>query len=141
MTARLLLSIALLLPCGFAAAQQMYRCGNTFSQTPCGPDAAARTLPSASAPEGASGPSGYELCAVAARRLHGGPEPETARIERVGDRRSEVIQFSGQPLAAQRYDLSIDARTTNGVFSGPRLFGCWLSEDQRRVLQLQPAPR
>lgn len=37
-TARLVATITLLLA-GACSAQSMYRCGNTFSQNPCGPDA------------------------------------------------------------------------------------------------------
>lgn len=123
---------------GLASAQQMYKCGNTFSQTPCAPDAVARPVQSAAAPETpAGGLSGYELCAAAARKMVQTPEPETARIQPIGERRSEVIQYAGKPIATHRYDLSIDAKTPYGVYSGLQPYACWLSEDQRRVLQFR----
>ncbi|HEY0817417.1 MAG TPA: hypothetical protein VGD46_01480 [Rhizobacter sp.] len=117
------------------ASAQMYKCGSTFSQTPCAPDAVARPSASPATPDGPAGLSGYELCAAAARRMANSPEPETARIQPVGERRSEVIQYAGKPIATHRYDLTIDAKTAFGVFSGPAAHACWLSEDQRRVLQ------
>jgi hypothetical protein len=117
------------------ASAQMYKCGSTFSQTPCAPDAVAKPAPSSAAPDAAAGLAGYELCAAAARRMANSPEPETARVQPVGERRSEVIQYAGKPIATHRYDLTIDAKTRYGVFSGPTAHACWLSEDQRRVLQ------
>lgn len=120
-----------------ASAQQMYKCGNTFSQTPCAPDAVAKPVQSSPVPDAAAGVAGYELCAAAARKMVNSPEPETARIQPVGERRSEVIQYAGKPIATHRYDLAIDAKTSYGVFSGLQPYACWLSEDQRRVLQFR----
>ncbi|MBL0726450.1 DUF4124 domain-containing protein [Piscinibacter sp. HJYY11] len=123
---------------GLASAQQMYKCGNTFSQTPCAPDAVARPVQPSAAPETpAGGLAGYELCAAAARKMVRTPEPETARIQPIGERRSEVIQYAGKPIATHRYDLSVDAKTPYGVYSGLQPYACWLSEDQRRVLQFR----
>ena len=122
---------------GFVSAQQMYKCGNTFSQTPCAPDAVAKPVQSSTAPDAAAGITGYELCAAAARKMANSPEPETARIQPIGERRSEVIQYAGKPIATHRYDLAIDAKTQYGVFSGLQPYACWLSEDQRRVLQFR----
>jgi hypothetical protein len=130
---------ALLAHIGPACAQKMYKCGSTFSQTPCGPDAAAKTLPSGAAADSLPGLSGYELCVAAAGKFSG-PEPESARIQPLGERKSEVIQYAGKAMAAHRYDLAIDAKTQYGVYSGVRPYSCWLSEDQRRVLQFS-APR
>lgn len=138
-TPLLIVAIALGAHAGFASAQQMYKCGNTFSQTPCAPDAVAKPVQSSAAPEAAGGLSGYELCAAAARKMANSPEPETARIQPVGERRSEVIEYAGKPIATHRYDLAIDAKTQFGVFSGLQPYTCWLSEDQRRVLQFRSA--
>lgn len=138
-TLLLIVAITLGAHAGFASAQQMYKCGNTFSQTPCAPDAVARPVQSSAAPEAVGGLSGYELCAAAARKMANSPEPETARIQPVGERRSEVIEYAGKPIATHRYDLAIDAKTQFGVFSGLQPYTCWLSEDQRRVLQFRSA--
>lgn len=136
-TPLLIAAIALVAHAAPASAQQMYKCGNTFSQTPCAPDAVAKPVQSSAAPDAASGLSGYELCAAAARKMANSPEPETARIQPIGERRSEVIQYAGKPIATHRYDLAIDAKTQYGVFSGLQPYACWLSEDQRRVLQFR----
>lgn len=136
-TPLLIAAIALGAHAGMASAQQMYKCGNTFSQTPCAPDAVAKPVQSSAVPDAPAGLSGYELCAAAARKMANSPEPETARIQPLGERRSEVIQYAGKPIATHRYDLAIDAKTQYGVFSGLQPYACWLSEDQRRVLQFR----
>jgi hypothetical protein len=125
---------ALVVHMGPACAQQMYKCGSTFSQTPCGPGATAKTLPSGAVAQSPPGLSGFELCAAAAGKFSG-PEPESARIQPLGERKSEIIQYAGKAMATHRYDLGIDAKTQYGVYSGVRPYSCWLSEDQRRVLQ------
>jgi hypothetical protein len=118
-----------------ANSQQLYKCGNTYSQTPCAADAKPRRLHQGAAPERAPGESGFELCAAAGRSAVATPEPESARGQPLGQRVSEVIQYAGQPLSAHRYDLTVDAKSQYGVFSGPVAYSCWLSEDQARVLQ------
>lgn len=126
---------------GSAPAQTLYRCGNTYSQVPCAPDAVARTGRADAPAEKTGGPQGYELCASHATTAVESPEPQTARVQQVGLRRAEVIQYADKPVASHRYDLSVDAKTAYGVYSGPQPYSCWLSEDQRRVLQFAPRRR
>ncbi|HEY4083547.1 MAG TPA: hypothetical protein VGM81_22900 [Burkholderiaceae bacterium] len=123
-----------------ACAQQMYKCGSTYSQTPCASDAELkRARPDAVADKPASvGPIGYELCASSAPHMVGSPEPESARVQRMGEVHTDVINYAGKSVAARRYDLSVDFKTTYGVYSGPRAYSCWISEDERRVLQFAP---
>ncbi len=135
--------VTLVLFCGLAGpvcAQQMYKCGSTYSQTPCGSDAEVkRARPDAVADKPANvGPIGYELCVASAPRLVGSPEPESARVQRVGEMRTDVITYAGRSVAARRYDLTVDFRTTYGVYSGPQPYSCWISVDERRVLQFAP---
>lgn len=119
-------------------AQQMYKCGSTYSQTPCAPDAVAKPLQPMTVPDTPPGLSGYDLCAAVALKVVDSPEPETARVQSVGQRKAEAIQYAGKSTVAHRYDLTVDAKTQYGVYSGERPYSCWLSEDQRRVLQFSP---
>lgn len=139
MHASYLIVAALVGHAGLASAQQMYKCGSTYSQTPCAPDAVAKPVQSSAAPDAPAGLTGYELCAASARRMVNSPEPESTRIQPIGARRSEVIQYAGKAIATHRYDLAVDAKTPYGVFSGLQPYACWLSEDQRRVLQFSSA--
>jgi len=45
-----------------ASAQQMYRCGSTYSQTPCGPTATATRTPSDVPPDKAAGSQAGAAC-------------------------------------------------------------------------------
>ena len=136
-THRAVLSLSLLALAVPAIAQQLYRCGNTYSQTPCAADAASRSVYSGAAPARAPGLSGYELCVAHAVKYVASPEPESARTMPVGQRKTEVIQYAGKSVAAHRFDLAVDAKTAYGVYSGPMLYSCWLSEDQARMLQFR----
>ena len=81
------------------AAQQLYRCGNTYSQTPCAPDATPARISAGAAPEQAPGASGKDLCVsegVAQLRF---PDPESTRIQSVAKSGAEVIQYAGKPNA------------------------------------------
>lgn len=124
-----------------AAAQTMYRCGNTYSQTPCAPQAVPQRGHADAPAEKAGGAQGYDLCASRAPESVQTPEPQSARVQQVGLRKAEVIQYAGKPIAAHRYDLTVDAKTGYGVYSGPQPYSCWVSEDQRRVLQFAPRER
>lgn len=135
----LLLGLLLALPT--AQAQTIYRCGNTISQTPCGPDAQVRQLPSAG-PK-ASAPAalkGQALCTEFAIQHSATPDPASARVSLLQPRRAEVIRYADQPVTAYRYDLSIDVKTAQGLYIGPQRYSCWLSEDQLRLLQMRVQP-
>lgn len=136
------LFIVLFAVCAPVAAQQLYRCGNTYSQTPCSAEARPARLFQGQAPEKAPGPVGFDLCAAAAGAKASASEPGSVRVQPLGARVSEVIQFAGQPLSAHRYDLAVDARAAYGASAGPVAYSCWVSEDQARVLQfgLRKAP-
>ena len=131
-------ALAMLLMAPHTAAQRMYKCGNTYSQTPCASDAKPTRLHTDAVPDKAQGATtGMALCAATAKRRVKSPEPDTMRVEPAGERVSQVIQYAGQAVAAHRYELTVDAKTSYGVFSGPVGYVCWLSEDQARVLQFE----
>ena len=132
---------ALLLVPAPPMAQTLYRCGNTYSQTPCTPDAQPARVSSGAVPDQPAGLQGAQLCAAELPRLIGMPDPHGARIESVIKGDSEVIRYAGQPIAARKYHLSINARNAAGAYAGERPYLCYLSEDERRILQVSAARR
>jgi hypothetical protein len=118
-----------------AVAQQLYRCGNTYSQTPCAIDAAPKKLPTVAAPDAPAGPQGKELCSSDGIKLLGLPDPETARIGTVVKGGSEVIQYAGKPTVARKYLMTVNAKNVYGGYEGDRVFQCFVSEDERRILK------
>lgn len=134
LTTACLLAAIITLPAS-AFAQPLYRCGNTYSQTPCAPEAAPKKLPSGAAPEAAAGLQGKELCSSDGIRQLGLPDPESARIGAVVKGGSEVIQYAGKPTVARKYLVTVNAKNVYGAYDGDRVFHCFLSEDERRILK------
>jgi len=132
------LAAFLLLPVP-SMAQQVYRCGNTFSQTPCAGGAASAPLSREAAADPAPVVQGKELCASAGLRLLGLPDPDSTRIESLVRADAQVIQYAGQPIVARKYRMVINAKNTYGAYEGARAYACYLSEDERRVLQMAVA--
>ncbi len=119
-------------------AQKVYQCGKTFSQTPCAVDAVERRLPSAGDGDAAGTDPKQDVCAAAAIRATGTPEPETARVRPRRKPSMETIEFSGQTLPAVRVDINVSAKNEHGMYALNKSATCWLSEDRRRILKMSP---
>ncbi|MBC7995088.1 MAG: hypothetical protein H7Z15_17805, partial [Rhizobacter sp.] len=116
--------------------QQLYRCGNTYSQTPCAPDAASARISAGAAPAPAPGAVGKDVCATDGVARMNFPDPESTRIRSVTKAGAEVIQYAGKPMAARKYQLAINTKDHAGAYTGDRVYLCYLSEDERRVLKV-----
>ena len=132
-------------PTTIAHAQKMYRCGTTFSQTPCATDAVEKRLPGAgsgagtgAAQDDAANPQ-HDVCAAAAIRATGTLEPETARVRPRGKRSMETMEYAGQTLPVVRVDVDVSAKNEHGMFALNGSVTCWLSEDRQRILKMSPA--
>lgn len=126
-------SVALALH-GAAGAQQLYRCGNTFSQTPCAPDAATVRARSDAVADAAPGPHGAELCeATVTRELQIDPG-SPVQIGSTARAAAEVITYADKPTATRKYIVTLKVKPY-ADFPGPRAFACNVSEDERRVLR------
>ncbi len=124
---------------GAVSAQTMYRCGNQYSQTPCGKEAETKRLPASAAPDRGAERDGKALCmAVAPTRL-GLADPESARFEAVEKSADTVIQHAGQPIAAKTYLMLINPKGPYGAYLGARLYACHLSQDEQRILKIEAA--
>ena len=119
-----------------AHAQQLYRCGNTYSQVPCAPGAASARISAGAAPEPVAGMVGKDVCASDGVAQMNFPDPESTRIRSVTKEGSEVIQYAGKPIAARKYRLTLNTRNEVGAYTGDRSYLCYLSEDERRVLKV-----
>ncbi|HEY4069717.1 MAG TPA: hypothetical protein VGM74_22605 [Burkholderiaceae bacterium] len=117
-----------------AAAQQLYRCGNTYSQTPCAADAAPLRSRSDAAPDAAPGLSGGELCSAAVVQELQLDDSGTVQIDSVTKAPAEVIQYADKPTATHKFIVTLKIKPY-APYSGPRAFSCNLSEDEHRVLR------
>lgn len=107
------------------SAQPVYRCGNTYSQIPCESDARPVRIAPTAAPDRPTGTApGQALCNATAVQMLGIPDPTTARVSAM-KAPAAVIQYAGQPIAVHQYLVRAEGR----------LFHCFLSEDEHRVLK------
>lgn len=136
MTRLLLTMIATCLAAGTAGAQTLYRCGNTYSQTPCAASAASARITANAVPDASPGSAGQELCASEGVAQLAFPDPDSTRVRTITKVGTEVIQYAGKPIAARRYNLLINTKNAQGAYTGDRAYLCYLSEDERRVLKV-----
>ena len=68
---------------GAVSAQTMYRCGNQYSQAPCGKDAETKLLPASAAPDRGAERDGKTSCVAVGPTRLGFADPESARFEAV----------------------------------------------------------
>jgi len=122
-----------------AGAQQLYRCGNVYSQTPCAADAAPVRPRSSAAPDAAPGAQGAELCSATATRELGIDDSAPIAIAAVTKAPAEVINYADKPTATRKYIVAELTRRAYAPYDGPRSFACHLSEDERRVLKFGAA--
>ena len=121
-----------------ASAQAVYRCGNTYSQIPCEAGAKPARITSAAAPDQPKVASGAGLCADEAPRLLRFPDPPSTRVGAVKRGSAEVIQYADQPIAAKLYLLTLNTKNRIGAYDGERTYVCFLSDDERRILKVEP---
>ncbi|HEX3139873.1 MAG TPA: hypothetical protein VHQ87_07450 [Rhizobacter sp.] len=133
---RTTLILALLTWPVLSLAQTLYRCGNTYSQTPCAADAASAHLSAGVAPDVAPGLSGKDLCATEGVIQLGFSDPESRRVGAVTRAGSEAIPYAGKAIAVRKYHLNINAKNAAGMYTGEQTYVCYLSEDERRVLKV-----
>ncbi|HET7795977.1 MAG TPA: hypothetical protein VFL64_21490 [Rhizobacter sp.] len=136
-----LLFAALLAAPVLASAQTLYRCGNTYSQTPCAADAAPARISAGAAPDAAPGLSGKELCLTEGLSQLGLAEQPHLRIGAVTRAGSEAIAYAGKTVAARKYHLPVNTQNAAGLYTGEQVFVCYLSEDERRVLKMDALRR
>lgn len=119
----------------FVTAGTAYRCGNTFSQTPCGENAKEQTLNSGSA---ANSSDFISVCLTAAKELIQFKDPESLRVESSSKPVAKVIDYADAKLMAYEVTININGKNSYGGYSGAEPYICYLSQDKKRVLQIFP---
>ena len=132
---RVVIAIGLALVAGAASAQHLYRCGSTFSQTPCGPDA---KQVSAAVPQ-PSGPVDPEVRVKieddCRRWIVGVPQWKDRESVRIGT----IYRGANQPRdgrVLRAYHVSVNAKNSYGGYQGERPFVCYADEASAKVLDL-----
>lgn len=122
----------------FQANAAVYRCGDTFSDSPCGDDAVEHEVFG----EGAESTANLDdkaaqtcLSALVAQHMLGNPKGVVAAP--ASKRKSRVIKKHGTSLMG--YELTVAVREMNpntGMFNPPIHFQCVLTPDLLRVLEV-----
>ena len=130
-----LLTLVVAASCPAAHAQQLYRCGNVYSQTPCAADAAPLRARSDTVADSAPGARGADLCgATAMKEIHADADGPV-QVGSVTKAPAEVIQYADKPTATRKYIVDLNVKGAYTGYGGPMRFACHLSEDERRVLK------
>lgn len=138
----LFIGVGLLLATSIAAAQ-VYRCGSTFSDKPCGSNAV--KVQGTSAHEGSSGTApatsgsglpGYALaCLNAIRATTNFPDKENLRVDDYA-KAWETFEYADKKIVGLLVTLKVNPMGAYGSYTGARSFSCHMSEDGRRVLKV-----
>jgi len=132
----LLLGVALLAAATDSDAQAVYKCGNAYSQTPCG-DNAAEVKVYKGGEHANIGLKGEALCRESVPKAVSLLDPDSAKIEMVGKPKGTTVSIGGQPIEAMRYGVFMNAKNAYGAYTGAKLYYCYLSIDGRRVINVE----
>jgi hypothetical protein len=120
-----------------ASAQKMYRCGNTFSQTPCASDARTVEVRKDSLATPPPGLRGQDLCRTDAAQQLRLPDPASTQIVSVVKQDAEALQVAGSPVFARKYTVVLNAKNTQGAYQGDTAYSCYLNETETRIIKFE----
>lgn len=127
-----------------AADAQVYRCGDTYSQVPCGDNA---TQPKLYGARGAVETSALEKaksCAASAVQQQQSEDGFDWQLLDASEAKPELININGAQVLGFRLTLVMAQVPIQGSAQGQRRprqqFSCAVSQDFQRVLSLQALP-
>lgn len=135
-----LITLATLLPAQ-SIAGAVYRCGNTFSESPCGDDAVKHEIFGEDS-ESLKGLDDKAATTCLEGILRAGllGNPDNPRVVPTSRRRSEIVDFKGSKLMGTRIHVAISEMNPNtGMYAAAKPFQCVLTPDLERVLKTESA--
>lgn len=124
-------------------SQTMYRCGSTFSQTPCGEDAKSHKVFSSGAAE-----SGFQQrvakikaeCEQWIRRIPQWKDSDSVKLEDGITRgKHELRKVDGAPQIVVPYYASVNAKNSYGAYAGSRPYVCYANQGETRIIDFYKA--
>lgn len=124
---------------GVSWSQTMYRCGNTFSQTPCGPNSSTSLIPKSGgsttvADHKARVQEMKAICAELVRGLPAWKDASSVVLDGVYRGKAEVRTIHGQPLVVIPYYAMADGKNSYGAYPGKRPYACYANESETRIV-------
>lgn len=117
------------------AQSKLYRCGNNFSQTPCGSDAAVKPVPNPAVSVGGQATLGTQVCTLEILKSMASPPGFTATVVSAKRGPAETIKYADEALVTRTYDVTVAVHNPMGTMVGTQSMRCNLSEDEQRVLK------
>lgn len=132
------LTILLGLSSSVLAQNTLYKCktpegGVMLSDTKCVD--AERTVAANATTKSANAQSGEELCKAAV--IAALPDPDSAKFGSTSIGGYSVITYRGVRVSAKRLNLAVNARNSNGGYTGEKIYPCFVSAQGDRFLMLE----
>lgn len=125
---------------GHTSAQSIYRCGNTFSELPCGPAAkqigtppkrSARLLPD-TPPPAEKIATNLATCERTVRASL--KDPDSAKIDPLGRVGPDYQYLMGERVAGVNYAISVNAKNSYGGYTGFKTYICGFDATESTLL-------
>lgn len=132
-----------------AHAQGVYRCGNTFSERPCGPDAKQimappmkETLRADTPPSADVIAANLALCERVTRAKM--KDPESAKITPIGRVGPAFMYRAGKRVQGVAYHIAANGKNSYGGYTGEKLHVCGFDAAEQALIfseETDKAPR
>jgi hypothetical protein len=148
--------LALLIAAGAAGAQTMYRCGSTYSQAPCGPDAQQigarpKAAPNPAPVSAAAGPKKVldtipedpvkaeamrAQCREWITRVPAWKDRDSVKVGEIKRAGLAMREVAGREQRVRAYATVVNAKNGFGGYGGERLAICWTDDAETTMLDL-----
>lgn len=120
-------------------AQHLYRCGNSFSQVPCGDDAKIIKTPGVLQPPATPVvPERVEAmkaaCAEWIRAVPAWKDRDSVKILSVTRGKLSIEQIFGSSTVVVNYYVRVNAKNSYGAYSGEKVAVCYANEHETRII-------
>ncbi|UZZ64524.1 hypothetical protein [Curvibacter phage PCA1] len=141
MNASLFTAATLLLLPACVGAQTMYRCGNTFSQQPCGSDAKPIATVGVVQPERAADPAKVSVmqtqCEQWVREKPSWKDRESVKTSMPTRNKLETRTVNGVGQIVVSYRVLVNAKNSYGAYQGEKTYTCYANRDESKIIDLQ----
>ena len=129
-----------------AYAQKLYRCGNTFSQVPCGQDA--QEVRAAGVPQPVPTTALAELtperhaevqamCERGIRMRPAWKDPDSVKITAIRRaKRTEVVTLGGKRREIAPWYAAVNAKNSFGGYTGEKIVDCYFDAKEEALLDV-----
>lgn len=127
-----------------ASHAQVYKCGNSFSQTPCSNEAkqlsGITSKPSEPNNQHKARTENIKAeCDRWIRSLPGWKDPDSVKHDGIFRGKQEVRNIHGTPLIVVPYYASVNAKNSYGAYAGARPYVCYANQGETRIIDFYKA--